>query len=306
MTALSSSSAGLHRYILFLAMCTFLLLVAGALVTSNDAGLSIPDWPLAYGTLVPPLVGGIRYEFGHRVIASFVGLLTTILAGLLWRYEPRKWVRSLGWAALGIVVAQGILGGLTVRMFQPPAVSAAHATFAQLFFCTVVSLVLFTGRWWRSDLEPIGDPASPRIATLAIAAVVAVFLQLVLGAVFRHRGFGIVPHLVGAAVVTVLLFWLAGALRRRFRQAAPLRGSARLLHILLGLQLGLGGAAWWSRVWNAEFPQPMPLMVGLTVAHTVVGALLLAATLIVTLISGRIVRPVERPAVASRAEHAAS
>ncbi len=138
----------LHRYAVFTACCTFLLLIAGALVTSNDAGLSIPDWPLAYGSLTPPMVGGIRYEFTHRVIATCIGVLTIILAAWLWRAEKRPWMRWLGIAALGGVIAQGILGGMTVRMFQPPAVSAAHATLAQLFFSTVVAIAVFTGSWW--------------------------------------------------------------------------------------------------------------------------------------------------------------
>ncbi len=115
------------------------LLIAGALVTSNDAGLSVPDWPLSYGSLLPPMVGGIFYEHGHRMIASFVGLLSIVLAVWLWRVESRRlgerWLRWLGVAALGAVVAQGMLGGITVLFFLPPAVSSAHATLAQLFFC---------------------------------------------------------------------------------------------------------------------------------------------------------------------------
>src|SRR5574337_9574 len=100
---------GLHRYTVFVALCTLGLLVAGALVTSNDAGLSIPDWPANYGSAVPPLVGGIRFEFFHRVIAAFVGLLTILLAGRFWREERRRWARGLALVALGAVVAQGIL-----------------------------------------------------------------------------------------------------------------------------------------------------------------------------------------------------
>src|SRR5271156_701208 len=104
-----------HRFAFFLSCCTVLLLMAGALVTSNDAGLAVPDWPLSYGSLLPPMVGGIFYEHGHRMIATAVGLLTIVLAILLARSEPRRWGRSLGWTALGLVIAQGILGGLTVK-----------------------------------------------------------------------------------------------------------------------------------------------------------------------------------------------
>ena len=131
------SNRSVHRFAVFTAACTFLLLIAGALVTSNDAGLSVPDWPLSYGSLLPPMVGGIFYEHGHRMIATFVGMLSIVLAVWLWRVESRAWVRWLGVAALGAVVAQGILGGITVLFFLPPAISSAHATLAQLFFCTV-------------------------------------------------------------------------------------------------------------------------------------------------------------------------
>ena len=290
-----------HRFAVFTAACTFLLLIAGALVTSNDAGLSVPDWPLSYGSLTPPMVGGIFYEHGHRMIASFVGLLSIVLAVWLWRVEgppgplhdKKGWLRWLGVAALGAVVAQGLLGGLTVLFFLPPAVSSAHATLAQIFFATVVSIALFTSAWW--EREPafwLRDFRSPSIHTLALAAVAAVFLQLILGAAFRHKAFGIIPHLAGAVIVTGLIFWLAGALKRRFPGVPELRVVARGLHILIGLQLLLGAAAWWSRVYAASFPQPIPVMVTLTVAHVVTGALVLVGTVLVTLVCYRLVRPV--------------
>ena len=101
----------LHGFAVFTACCTFLLIIAGALVTGNDAGLAVPDWPLSYGSLTPPMVGGIFYEHGHRMVASFVGFLTIILAIWLWKNDdPRPFVRKLGWIALMVVVTQGILG----------------------------------------------------------------------------------------------------------------------------------------------------------------------------------------------------
>lgn len=279
----------MHRYAVFTACCTFLLLIAGALVTSNDAGLSIPDWPLAYGSLMPPLVGGIRYEYTHRVIATCIGLLTIGLAVWLWRVEKRGWMRWLGLAALGGVIAQGILGGMTVRMFQPPPVSAAHATLAQLFFSTVVAIAVFTSAWWDREVTPVEDPKTPHVRSLVVWTTIAIFLQLILGAAFRHKAFGIIPHLIGAVIVTILIFMTAGALKRRFRNVPALRNSARLLHFLIGMQLLLGGGAYWSRIYGAQFPQPIPVMVALTVVHTVTGALLLAASLVTALITYRLV-----------------
>lgn len=279
-----------HQYAVFTACCTFVLLNMGALVTSNDAGLSIPDWPLAYGSFVPPFVGGIRYEYSHRVFAGFVAVLTAILAAWLWRVEKRAWMRWLGLAALGGVIAQAILGGLTVKTFQLPPVSAAHGTLAQIFFSTLVAIAVFTGSWWLGELPEFEDPGTPRARTLVLWTLAAVFCQLVLGAAFRHRGFGIVPHLVGAAVVTILMFVTAGALKRRFAHVPALRSCARYLHLLIGLQLLLGAGAYWSRLYNADFPQPLAIMITLTVSHTVTGALLMALTLVTTLICYRMIR----------------
>jgi heme A synthase len=118
---------------------------------------------------------------------------------------------------------------------------------------------------------------------------VAVFLQLILGAAFRHKGFGIIPHLIGAVIVTMLIFMTAGALKRRFSSVPELRKCAKVLHILIGVQLLLGGGAYWSRLYAAHFPQPIPVMVALTVVHTVTGALVLAATLVTALLTYRLV-----------------
>src|ERR1700758_3679280 len=131
---------GLHRFAVLTSFVTFLLIIAGALVTSNDAGLSVPDWPTSFGSLckIPHMVGGVRFEHTHRMIAEFVGLLTIILAVWTWRVERRRWMKMLGIAALGTVIAQGILGGITVLHYLPPAVSSAHAALAQTFFCIAV------------------------------------------------------------------------------------------------------------------------------------------------------------------------
>jgi cytochrome c oxidase assembly protein subunit 15 len=295
----------LHRFAVFSACLTLVLVTAGALVTSNDAGLSIPDWPLAYHSVVPPFVGGIRYEFTHRVIAGCEITISLIFALWLWRAETRKRVRYFGWIAIAVVLGQAVLGGMTVIFRQPPWISTAHATLAQIFFCTVVSLALFTSRWWWQDTPTMDDSGSPHIRTLAVFTAVATLLQLVLGAEFRHKGLGIAPHLIGAAVVTGMIFWTAGALRRRFPTSAALTKCRILLHALIGTQLVLGAGAYWSRIATQSDPQPMPVMVTLTVAHVVVGALTLAGTVGVALITNRLLRHESEAVVtASRAQEA--
>jgi len=123
---------GHHRLAVILAGWTFLLIIAGALVTSNDAGLSVPDWPTSFGSLykIPKLVGGVKFEHTHRMIAQFVGFLSIVLAVWTWRTDPRRWMKYVGASALGLVIAQGILGGLTVLFYLPPAISSAHAALA--------------------------------------------------------------------------------------------------------------------------------------------------------------------------------
>ena len=279
-----------HRFAVFTACFAFLVLIAGALVTSNDAGLSVPDWPLSYGSLFPPMIGGIFYEHSHRMVAAALGLFSIILAGWLWRADSRSWVRWLGIAGVAVVIAQGLLGGLTVKFFLPPSVSAAHATLAQIFFSVLVSLAFFTSAWWERQGEIALDPRGTRIHSLAVAAVLATLGQLMLGAALRHKAFGIVPHLMGAVVVTGLIFWLAGTLRRSFGEVPALRMAARGLHALIGFQLLLGAAAWWARSCAQNFPQPIPITIALTVIHTVTGAIVLASTVVVTLTCYRMIR----------------
>lgn len=125
----------LHSFAIFTACATFILIIAGALVTSNDAGLSVPDWPTSFGSLykIPRMVGGIKFEHTHRMVAEFIGLLTIVIAIWTWRSDRRRWMKGLGIAALGTVIAQGVLGGITVLHFLPPAISSAHAALGQTF-----------------------------------------------------------------------------------------------------------------------------------------------------------------------------
>ena len=183
-------NAPLHRFAFFTACATFCLVIAGGLVTSTGSGLAVPDWPLSYGQVMPPMVGGILYEHGHRMVATFVGFLTTVLAVWLWRKDDRRWVRILGMTALGAVILQGVLGGLTVLYLLPTPVSVAHATLAQSFFSLTVVLALVTSRGWREALaQPL--PVTGRTRLFILAAAGAVFLQLVLGAWMRHSGAGL-------------------------------------------------------------------------------------------------------------------
>src|SRR5262249_50287576 len=160
---------------LAVAICTGVLIFAGGLVTSTGSGLAVPDWPLSYGQLMPPMVGNVRFEHGHRMVASTVGFLTVVLAIWLAKREPRAWVRKLGWIALAAVVLQGLLGGLTVKMLLPAPISVAHGTLGQTFFCIVASIALFTSAGWSQPLERHFEPArGVSLRTLTILTTAAV------------------------------------------------------------------------------------------------------------------------------------
>src|SRR5437870_921462 len=178
----------LHRFSQFLAACTVLLVLAGSLVTSTGSGLSVPDWPTSYGWSMftfPPSkwVGGILYEHSHRLIASTVGFLTIVLAGWLWWQDSRPWMTRLGAAALGAVIAQGVLGGLTVLFFLPAAISIAHAGLAEIFFCITVAIALFTSPGWirEHDARAV-EIDDARLRSLATATTILIYTQILIGA----------------------------------------------------------------------------------------------------------------------------
>ena len=282
-----------HRFAVFLAGATLVLIVLGALVTSNDAGLSVPDWPTSFGSLykIPPMVGGVKYEHGHRMFAEFIGLLIIAMAVWTQRVERRKWMRVLGWIALAAVVGQGVLGGLTVLFYLPWAISTAHATLAQTIFCVVTVMALFTSRGWLQDSELIVEHGvTPSTPTLTAITAACVWVQLILGAAFRHSGIKLLPHLVGACIVAAMLCWTVVRVLARYCNVAQLRNPAQTVLALLMIQLGLGFFAYLTRVqWGKDAVQPLAGMVFSTVAHVAGGALLLATSVIFAIQTRRMV-----------------
>jgi len=234
-------------------MATLFLLIAGGLVTSTDSGLAVPDWPLSYGTWFPPMVGGILYEHGHRMIAGLVGMMILALAVWLWRAESRRWVRVLGYSALGAVIVQALLGGVTVLLLLPPSVSIAHAYIGPTVFCLVVALARCTAPSWDERvISVVEENRRPSLRVLGIGVSLLAAIQLMLGAVIRHTGRAVTAHLVGAVVLVLGVGWLSGrvsGVRRQLARshkappAAIIRDiwlHARRLMILVGAQLILG------------------------------------------------------------------
>ena len=296
----------LHRYNRLLAAATLLLITAGGLVTSTGSGLAVPDWPSTYGYFMfsfplSGMVGGILYEHGHRLIASVVGMLTIGLAVWLAASEPRRWVRRIGWIALAAVVAQGLLGGITVLYFLPPPVSISHAGLAQVFFALVVSLAIFTSPGWLSRYGRSAD-GERRIAAdwilrgLVIVAPVAIYLQILVGAAMRHTGAGLaIPdfplafgrllppvwdaaiaihftHRVGALIVTLVVLATAGHVLAHHGSRRELARPAWLLGALVLAQVTLGA---WTVLSARD--------VTVNTAHVATGALLFATAIVLCL-----------------------
>lgn len=287
MAAESDYKAGLHRWSILLAFCTLLLVVAGGLVTSRDAGLSVPDWPLSYGKLMPQMEGGILYEHGHRMVATTVGLLTIVSLVWLFRVERRKWMRWLGVIALVAVIVQGVLGGLTVLLLLPWWISTSHACLAQLFFSTTVAMALFTSDWWLRGAVTMDEDAKFPIRGLSLAAPVCVLGQLALGAAARHKAIGTIYHIAGSPIVTGVILWVSLRILLHYGRNRELRLASTTLLGITFCQVFLGFAAYMSRIAYADAVQPMPLMVTFTVIHVAVGALTMAASVALAILVRR-------------------
>lgn len=284
-----------HRFAVVWSASTIFLLLAGAFVTSTGSGLAVPDWPLSYGMVFPPMVGGIFYEHGHRLVATSIGFLTVLFAFTAYFVEPRRWVRRLSYFAVFLVCFQGALGGLTVLLLLPPAVSTLHAFTAQTFFSTTVVLALATSRAWIEEpaIPFASTPAPKGVATAKLAFITtgAFFLQLVLGATMRHHQAGlaipdfplhfgrILPplwslpvtlhfaHRTFAYVVTALTLLLAMGVLRDFPTRPRWCRFAGFLSSLVLVQFALGVSVVW-------FHRPP----WLASVHLVVGAMCLGTS----------------------------
>jgi len=295
----------LHKYSRLVVASTVLLILAGSFVTSTGSGLSVPDWPTTYGWNMfafPPskMVGGIFYEHGHRLIASTVGFMTIVLAAWIWITDSRRWLKWFGVGALGAVVAQGLLGGLTVLFLLPPAVSTAHAGLAEIFFCMTVAIAVFTSPSWIEGYAGVGAD-DVRLRQLTTTTLVVIYTQILIGATMRHVGAGlaipdfpwmfghIVPdhwspaiaihfaHRLGALVATLSILATSTYIWMKHADRAELARPATLIIFLVGLQLMLGAFTVLSRrdVWINSL-------------HVVCGALVLTTALVIALRSWRV------------------
>jgi cytochrome c oxidase assembly protein subunit 15 len=286
----------LHRFSQIVVAATFVLIFIGGLVTSTGSGLAVPDWPNTYGHFMfsyplSGMVGGILYEHGHRLVATIVGFLMTILAVWLWIKEPRRWVKLLGVIAFLAVLAQGILGGLTVIYLLPTPISVLHGCLAQTFFCITIAIAMVTSRGWQAQNKSAQAGQGPNLQNVALFTLFVVYAQMIMGAVMRHTGAGlaipdfplafgqIIPpistqaiavnflHRLGAAIVTLSAIATFVVISRHHRDEKMLLKPAVILLVAIAFQITLAAITIWTR------KAPIP-----TTAHVATGAFILGTT----------------------------
>jgi cytochrome c oxidase assembly protein subunit 15 len=288
---------GLHAFAIAAAAATLVLVFAGGLVTSTGSAMAVPSWPLDAGRLLPrQWNAGVVFEWGHRAIAGTVSIITLILAIWTWIAERRVWVRYTALAALGLVIVQAVLGGITVLLNLPLAVAVAHAMTGQAFFCLMVAIALFTNPRWETMAPVRSFSGRPSLAVLAGATAAIIYAQIIVGAVMRHMHAGLaipdfplnfghlappmfsVPiainfaHRCGAVVVVAMVSWTVMRALREYDDEPGLRRPALGMLVLLVIQISLGAATVLSR--RAVIP---------TTSHVAVGAALLATCVVLAL-----------------------
>jgi cytochrome c oxidase assembly protein subunit 15 len=274
---------------------TFVLILAGGLVTNTGSALAVPDWPTTFGHnmfLFPwaDMIGGIFFEHSHRLLGAVVGLLTLALGTALWPLGGRY--RALGLVAIGAVVVQGVLGGLRVVLLAD-TLAIVHGCLAQAFFALVVAIAVLvksgtrsrgpsrsatawpgcSERWgvWGAITGASARPSGPPM--LSIAAAALVYVQIVFGALLTHGGH-LHLHLAGAVLVFTFVPIVTARLRRA--GAVTLARWSRGLLALLGLQLLLGAASYLARFSAIWIPGGQTTILVLPVAHRLVASLILA------------------------------
>lgn len=294
-----------HRLAVLTVAATLPLLFIGGLVTTKGVGLIVPDWPTTFGENMfffpwSRMIGGVFYEHSHRLVGAAVGFLTVVLALWLWFWERRGWVRGLGFAALFLVIVQGVIGGLRVVLVEN-TLAIFHACLAQAFFALMASLTIVTSRVWDKQPLLIQSQGTGKIQRLGVLTSALIYVQIVFGAVLRHTGTQLETHLILAALVilhAVLLLKRIWNLKGAERQ---LSRGALFLGIALLLQLGLGLGTYLGKFHPGTISYPV--LEFLTTAHLVGGALLLVSALSVTLWSFRLLVPNRKLSDSLLAEH---
>jgi len=259
---------------------TFILIFVGGLVTSTDSGLAVPDWPLSFGTLFPEMVGGVRFEHTHRVIAGVVMLLTCLLGWVTFKQSQDRVLRLMVTAAVGMVFLQALLGGITVLLSLPTIVSVSHACLAQTFFVLVTLLAWMTSPGWQKTSK-IPSVHAASFQKLVVSLPVLLYFQLIVGAWVRHtHGSGIAWHIIGALAVLVITTGIFVNTKTLFPKQAIFTKPAGLLISFVGLQFLLGAGSYYHVHLNPSQNPAPPYEVLLTTFHQTTGVVILVLSVV--------------------------
>ena len=285
---------------------TSLLLAAGGIVTSAEAGLAVDDWPTSFGFnmfLYPfsRMTGGIYYEHAHRLMGFLVGVTTLVMAILLHRTERRGWIRNLAWVAVLAVLVQGVLGGLRVTD-RNLVLAMVHGILAQLFFSTLVALAAFNSSLWKSDRPRSGRSGVRGDRISAGILVLLIVFQLVLGAAQRHFQQVLLLHiLMGLAVVAPTCVHV-GFRTWGMNPGQPLlRRLGLVLAGLIGAQLLLGFGAYLATRGAGAGSLPAAADLIVSTLHQWTGAVLLALAVSIFCWNHRLLGPVDECAAEAAA-----
>lgn len=289
-------------------IATFLLIVAGGIVTSSDSGLAVVDWPNSFGYsmfLYPlsQMSGGIYYEHAHRLIGSLVGLTTLVLAIQIWRLEgKRKGLKFYALLAILFVIIQGILGGLRVTgqptlstspqdMSPSLTLAVVHGIMGQLFLGIMVSIAIMTSRKWVDSSAPVPFQSVSTDRKLNIFLCVVVIGQLALGAVVRHLSWGLMAHITFAVVV--LTFAVLAGLRSSglYSTVPTIRKMGSAIVGIACTQVLLGLVALMATGVTPDPGPPSTANITLTTLHQAFGAFLLAHVVMLICWLYRLVTP---------------
>jgi len=270
---------GLHRYCVLLAVLAFLMVLAGALVTSRDAGMAVPGWPSPSGGPSPTTERLVLQQV-HRTLGMLLGTLTLVLLVWVVRAGSPRWMRWLSLGAFLLVLFQGSLGGLAVLCGLPQSVSILHASAAQLFFALSAALAAVTAPSWQGESLGLEDMGFPPLRVFASAVPLVVLAQAALGAAYRHGALGLMPHVLGALVVAGLVLLVATIVLTQYSECRALAKPAKRLLIIALHQVVLGVLAYVARIITDEAVRSSPLVVFATVAHVALGALTIGASVI--------------------------
>ncbi len=285
---------------------TALLLAAGGIVTSAEAGMAVHDWPTSFGYnmfLYPfsRMTGGIYYEHAHRLMGFLVGLTTLVMAVLLTRTERRGWIRNLAWVAVLAVVVQAVLGGLRVTD-RSLTLAMVHGILAQLFFSTLVALAAFNSSLWKGERPGSGRLGVRGDRIFSGIVILLIVVQLVLGAAQRHFQQVLLLHiLMGLAVVAPTCLHL-GFRTWGANPGQPLfRRLGLVLVGLIGVQLLLGFGAYLATrgATAGTLPEAADLIV--STLHQWTGAVLLALAVSIFCWNHRLLWPLDADAVETAA-----